>query len=192
MGWKERARAYSRGEGRRAHDDGFAARKLLRGLGWTEAKIEPLCALLDLEPEPEESTLEVAVDILDAVSGGMFRRDSPGARFMLDVREVKTARNFWESAKAEDMIGLAASMPEGHALIVLSEIHRDDGPQSVAHVLINDGGDVGNTPDWLLRPVSTLAARCGVVSVWRRETSELVRDMSECMDWNVPERRNNA
>lgn len=188
MGWKERAKAYSRGEGKRAHDDGFAARKLLRGIGWAESKIEPLCSMLGLEPEPSQSLLEIAVDILDLVSRGMFRRDSPGAKFMIDVRDVKTTKKFWESAKAEDMVGLAASLPEGNALIILSEIQRDDGPQSIAHVLLNDGGDVKATPDWLLKPVSTLAARCGIVAVWRRETTELIRDMSECMDWDIPER----
>ena len=182
--WKERLEAATSAPNKVAMGDAdFTARKVLRGLGWSEAKLPLLCSCLSCEYSPDEPRIDAVRRVLDFVSGGAFGAMSPTRRFVLDVRNGASGRRCWNTdADLVYMCEVAKSVPG--ALVVCTRVKskeaRDEG---LAFVFARDDGEV---PKWLLQPVSTYMARENGCMVWRRKTDELFRDMAECLRWNVP------
>ena len=190
MNWQKRAEAYA-GDVKRNKDENFTARKLLRGLGWTERGLPLLCSKVGPDYDPEVPVLTIVIDVLDSLSGGWFSPTSPYRRFIIDTRPLPKSRAGWENPAIQSMASMAGGMPMSHGVIVLSKV--DDtagGAKCVATVFMHDGGQTQNIPAWLLMPVSVLKARMadGFVSVWVRDAEELIRDMAKVHDWPIPER----
>lgn len=188
--WRKRVEAYA-GDTKRNKSEDFTARKLLRGLGWTERGLPLLCTALGLEYGPEVPTLTTVIDVLDSLSGGWFSPVSPYRKFILDVRDIPRSKSGWDNYAIQSMASMAGGMPMSHGVIVLSKV--DDtagGAKCVATVFMHDGGQTQNIPAWLLMPMSVLKARMadGFVSVWVRDAEELIRDMAKVHDWPIPER----
>lgn len=182
--WKDRLEAATSAPNKVAMGDAdFTARKILRGLGWNEAKLPLLCSFLSCEYDAGEPRIDAVRRVLDFVSGGAFGAMSPARRFILDVRNCASGRKCWKTdTDLALMCEVAKSVPG--ALIVCSRVKSNDGrDDGLAFVFARDAGEV---PEWLLRPVSTYMARVNGCMVWRRETIELIRDMAECLKWNIP------
>jgi len=191
--WQKRAEVYA-GDVKRNKEEDFTARRLLRGLGWTERGLPLLCSQLGMEFDPEVPTLTTVIDVLDSLSGGWFSPASPYRRFIIDTRTLPKTRAGWDNPAVQALAHMAGSMPVGNGVIVVSKV--DDtagGAKCMATVFLHDSYCVENIPKWLLMPVSVIKARVGggMVSVWTRDAEELIRDMAVVHDWPIPERSEN-
>lgn len=184
MNWKERAEAF-RKTGQKASqrsNDEAIARKVLRGVGCTEKTAPLLCAALGIDPDGQ--LMDIAVDAMNSVSGGMFDNMSAARRFVVDVRQIRLSRGFLEGSTVSDICANAARMPYGGGVLVFFRHPTDRRPMCLA--FLHEPPD-GVIPGWLLRPVSTLVLRRDGVSAWLREVEDLVRGMAEDMRWSLPE-----
>lgn len=193
MSWKKRAEAYS-GDVKRNKEEDFTARKLLRGLGWTERGIPLLCSQVGPDYDPEVPLLTTVIDVLDSLSGGWFSPTSPYRRFVIDTRTLPLSRAKWDNPAVQSLAEMAKGMPVGNGVIVLSKVDDASGnSRCMSTVFLHDNYCIENIPKWLLMPVSVLKARVGggMVSVWTRDAEELIRDMAAVHDWPIPERSEN-
>lgn len=188
--WQKRVEAYA-GDRKRKSQEDFAARKLLRGIGWVEKGLPILCSNLGLEFDPATPLFTTVLDVLDSLSGGWFSPSSTYRRFIVDVRDFPRSKAGWENPEIKTLAGMASKQKVTNGVIVLSKV---DSPgtsaQCVATVLVNDCGMQTHIPPWLIMPVSAIKARIGHVSVWIRDAEALVRDMAAIHGWPVPERPN--
>ena len=186
MDWKAKAEAYKK-IGRTpagAAEDEFVARKILRGLGWTEKSAPFLCSLLTLDAE--RPLLDIAVDVLDSVSGGMFGVGSLSRRFVVDARRIGLSKSFLAGDTVKSLCASAMSLPENGGVLTFFRNPKDKAKCMTA-VFLHEPKE-GYLPEWLLRPVATLAVRHGNASMWIRETMPLISDMAEVLRWAVPDR----
>ena len=184
MGWKERAEAYkSIGNQKGMRVDDFIARKLLRGIGWTEKDLGLLCYKLGLKFDSNEPIINTTKEILDVVSYGSFGMLSPNRKFMLDIRNIPMSAKFWNSDEILELCEIANSMPYG--MIIFSEKSKDADRKCVGTVFLHEQDE---TPNWILQPTSILRFRKNETMVWIRDGEELIRDMARDLKWSIPDR----
>lgn len=184
MGWKERLEnAMAAPMSVPSNDADFCARKVLRGLGWSESRLPLLCSLAGCLYDENEPRMDTVRRVLDFVSGGLFSPLSPSRKFVLDVRRENAAGKCWDGH--EDLLYLASvgkSLPGG--LIILSRSKSGNAGRDGGHAYVLSKDET--VPEWLLRPVSCLLHREDGCMVWRRNIEDLFRDMSSVMGWDIP------
>ena len=185
MNWKEKAEAFRKAGGTPAQkkEQEFIARKILRGLGWTDKQLPLLARELSLDPDSQ--TLDTALDALNYVSDGMFTNTSANQKFVVDTRQIRFSKAFLEGVKVVNFCEAASSLPENGGVLVFFRSPKDENKCMTA-IFLHEPVQ-GYLPGWLLNPVCTLYVRRGNVSMWTRETVSLIRDMASDLNWAVPE-----
>lgn len=185
MGWKERAESYkSIGPTKQRYEEEFVARKIVRGLGWAEKLLPMLYKEVGYDYDPSMQTWDMAIDILNSVSSGMFDADASNYKFFVDLRKINLSKSFLAGETVGDFCKMALEMPEGGGGLIMFR-HPKDVKRCMTMVVFHEAKDM-YIPDWLLAPVSTVVRREGPVSVWIRDTMNLIADMSKAFQWEIP------
>jgi len=185
MDWKEKMEAYKSSVTNSTYKaDSLIANRIMKGLGFTGKSLPGVCREMGIDTK-DRLEIEMAVDVLDGVSGGMFCPVSPCRRFILDTRGQSDGSKCWKDRmELDELCGIAGGAPDG--MVVMCRVDRKASqPTSVSFVFTR----TTDTPlPYLLRPVSAMVAESGAMSVWMRKTDELIRDMAECLKWEIPGR----
>ena len=190
MSWQERVKAYRNagGSAERLADDN-TARKIVKGLGWSEKHIDALCTCLGLEPAEDASQLDKALDILDRVSGGLFSETSPNRKFIISRRRVAFSNTFWNGQTADQLLDMAKGV-EGGMVIFHMKASDDAKHRNLAIVILHEAQDCGQgkvgVPSWLLRSPATYKMNRNGMDIWVKETEDFIHDMAETLDWYIP------
>lgn len=184
MSWKDRAEAYKEiGSIAGRRDDDFCARKILRGLGWTERGLPLLCMRTGVRYDGAEPLINLARKILDAVSLGEFDTGSSSCKFVMDVRPMEKGGVFWANDDEFRELSDIANTAGIGLLMFGRKPARGASDECVACLMMRDCMDV---PPWLLQPVSVLKERKFGTMAWMRRADEMVASMAEFRNWDVP------
>lgn len=183
MNWKDKLETFHRGDRKEFRDETLVVSHILKGLGYKSNKLHYLCKMLGISYE-DASDFSAVRSVLDHVSGGMFHASSPNRKFVVDTRPPTKSGLCW--ADDNELSGLChvAKSVKGGLIIFCRSVSTSGSPTSNAFVFTKD------TPEpepYLLRPISILRTVKDGVAVWVRKTSPLIRDMAECLKWDIPE-----
>lgn len=190
--WQDRLKAYRNAGGtvEQLADDN-TARKIIKGLGWSEKHIDALCTCLGLEPAEDASHLDKALDILDRVSGGLFSETSPNRKFIVSRRKVAFSNSFWNGETAKQLLDMAKGM-EGGMVIFHMKASDEAQHRNLAIVILHEGQtcmDGVTVPGWMLKSPATFKMNRNGMDIWVKETEDLIHDMAETWDWYIPSAR---
>lgn len=174
--WLKRAAAY--GDGSRLASqkcEDMVARRILLGLGFRESGLADLERSLGLPSDWARTLLDRTLDVVGAVSGGMF---APGSGRMALVARNGDTRHNVVLGDIDGTVDSASSTPDG--LLVLARV--GDTRTAWAYAVVPEDF----LPAWLLQPPAVLLAKHGGYSVWYREVSDMFHDMAEYLRWDVP------
>ena len=177
--WKLRADLYRNGSrpGTQNGED-LAARRILRGLGYTEKGIDRLEAELELPYDATKPLYDRVVTCLEIVSNGMFSSDRAHRRMALVYRDTDESHGVIVKHLDE---WFQMAEPEREGLIVIGRCGRNR--VAYGYVIMRDDAC---PPSWIMQhPAVLLQSRDGWW-VWYREVSDLVHDMAKFERWSVP------
>jgi hypothetical protein len=185
MSWKERAEAYaSIGSAAGQRNDDFVARKVLKGVGWSERKLPLLCSKLDVPWDGSAPLWDTTRDCLDVMSGNLFGHNSPNRKFILDVRPLNKKGMCWKDQEELDEYCEIAQTVSGGFIVCGRKQISEGVSEAIALCFLNEAYQ---PPVWILQPPAALRERRNTVAVWVRRVEDLFRDMSQFMGWNVPQ-----
>lgn len=176
--WKDRAALYKSGSRLSSqNNEDLVARKVLRGLGYTEKGINKLESALEIEYDPAKPLFDRVRTCLETVSRGMFSQDRDHRRFALAVRDTDETHSMIVK-HMDEWIPMAE--PEKDGIIVMSRVGKDRrawGYAIMRETLL---------PVWILQHPAVLIRRADGWWVWYRDVTDLVYDMARFEHWDVP------
>lgn len=176
--WKERAAIYKGGSKLCSqNNEDLVARKILRGLGYTEKGIGKLESSLDLGYDPSKPLFDRVETCLEIVSRGMFSRDKSSRRFALVTRDTDDTHSMIVRHMDE---WIQMTEPEKDGVIVMSRVGRDR--RAWGYAIMRDT----LLPPWILQHPSVLIRRSDGWWVWYRDATDLIYDMARFEHWEVP------
>lgn len=176
--WKARAALYEGGSRLCSqNNEDMLARKILRGLGYTEKGIGRLESALELAYDPAKPLFDRVRTCLEIVSRGMFSQDRSHRRFALTTMDTDDTHSMIVR-HMDEWIQMAE--PERDGVIVLSRVGRERrawGYAIMRETLL---------PAWILQHPAVLIRRSDGWWVWYRDVTDLVYDMARFEKWDVP------
>ena len=176
--WKDRAALYKDGSRLCSqNNEDMIARKILRGLGYTEKGINKLESALELAYDPAKPLFDRVKTCLEIVSRGMFSSDRAHRRFALTTRDTDDTHSMI-IRHMDEWIQMAE--PEKEGVVVMSRVGKDR--RAWGYVIMRET----LLPVWILQHPAVLIRRADGWWVWYREVTDLVYDMARFEHWDVP------
>lgn len=177
-GWKDRAALYRAGSRLCSqNNEDLIARKILRGLGYTEKGINKLEASLEVPYDSSKPLFDRVRNCLEIVSNGMFSPDRDGRRYALTTRDTDETHAMVVKHMDE---WLQIAEPEKDGLVIMSRVGKDR--RAWAYAIMRED----TLPPWILQHPSVLIWRDDGWWVWYRDASDMIYDMARFEHWNVP------
>lgn len=182
MGWKDRAEAYKEiGSIAGKRDDDFCARRILRGIGWTERGLPKLCMLTGVPYDGAEPLISLVRKVLDAVSLGSFDQ-GVSRKFILDVRTMSKGACWADGDELRELCEISSTVACG-MIVLCRRTVKGGNDECMAFVFLKDEPDI---PAWIMQPLSLLKERKNGFMIWERKAEELFGSMVEFLHWEVP------
>ena len=176
--WKSRAALYA--DGSRQADqacEDLVARRIIRGLGYTEKGLYDLESSLYLPYDQSKTLFDRARTCMEIVSRGMFSSDRGHRRYALACRQTDE-RHSPILRNLDEWFSMAEAEKEG--LVVMGRV----GKNRIAWGYVVTRDTV--LPPWILQHPAVLVQRRDGFWVWYREVSDLVYDMARLEHWDIP------